>query len=203
MKISKFVATALAMAVFAALAGCAGGAKRTKAGEGRRVAYTKPKSEVSTVPRPAVTPGGMWPPVPVDEAAIAAAAPPLYTTDHFDIDADRDARAELKRRVVERWALLIAQKGDLAFDYLSPGYQQTHNRVKYGSDMASRPVRWFRAAFDHSECASEDACEVSVLVDFKVRISAGMGVSESFAYIKERWISVDGIWYHLPTDVGG
>ena len=105
--------------------------------------------------------------------------------------------------MVERWALLIAKRGQDAFDYLTPGYKQTHDRVKYGTEMGDRPVRWYRAAFDHSECASEDSCEVAVLVDFKVRISAGMGVTESFAYIKEQWIRIEGVWYHVPTDVGG
>lgn len=204
MKITHWLVLAV-VASAAGLSGCAStGDKGTKAGDAKRVAYRKPVTTVSAEPTQSVTPGGVWPPRP--EAATAEAAPEapkLSSTDHVDLAAKRDPSAELKQRVLERWALLIAQRGDQAFDYLSPGYQKTHDRVKYGNEMASRPVRWYRAAFDHAECADEVSCEVSILVDFKVRISAGMGPAESFAYIKERWISIDGVWYHLPTDVGG
>ncbi len=207
MKITQcLVLAVLAGAVFG-MSGCAStGEKGTRAGDAKRVAYRKPVSTVSKEPTQSVTPGGMWPPLPEDSVAnaeAAAAAPKLLSTDHVDIKAERDPKAELKQRVIERWGLLIAHRGDQAFDYISPGYQKTHDRVKYGNEMASRPVRWYRAAFDHSECAEETSCEVTVLVDFKVKISAGMAVAESFAYIKERWISIDGVWYYLPTDVGG
>jgi len=201
MKISRLVALALALATFTIVSGCATAPE--KGGHGDKPAYTKPKYKTSETPEPAVTPGGMWPPVPETETAPSLPQVQALTTDGFDLEAPRDPKAELKHRAIERWALLIAQHGTDAYSYLSPGYQQAHDRVKYGTEMASRPVRWYRATFDHADCSSEDACEVTMLVDFKVKMSAGMGITESFSYIRERWISVDGVWYHLPTDVGG
>jgi hypothetical protein len=205
MKITQWLVLAIMAGSLSGLSGCAStGEKGTRAGDAKRVAYTKPVSKVNSEPTQSVTPGGVWPPHPEQPAtAVAAEAPKMLNTDSVDIAAKRDPKAELKQRVVERWALLIAQRGDQAFDYLSPGYQQTHDRVKYGNEMASRPVRWHRATFDHAECTDATSCEVTALVDFKVKISAGMAVAESFAYVKERWISIDGVWYYLPTDVGG
>jgi hypothetical protein len=166
--------------------------------------YPERRQPASAEPQPTATPGGYWPPKPIDAAATPAEAPRvMLTTDGMKLDAKRDPKAELKQRVIERWALLIGRRGEDAFGYLTPGHQKTHDKVKYGSEMAGRPVRWFRATFDKAECASEDSCEVSVLVDFRIRMSAGMGVTESFAYVKERWIAVDGVWYHLPTEAGG
>ncbi len=158
-----------------------------------------------TEPQLATTPGGVWPPRPGDELATEADAPPMpkmFSTDGLALDGKLNPKAELKIRAVERWALLIANRGEEAFMYLSPGYQKTHEKVRYAAEMAGRPVRWFRAAFDHAECASETSCEVTLLVDFRVRMSAGMGTTESFAFVKERWIATNGVWYHLPPDAG-
>jgi hypothetical protein len=158
-----------------------------------------------TEPQMATTPGGVWPPRPEDALATETSAAPLpkmFNTDGLALDGKLDPKAELKVRAVERWALLIANRGEEAFLYLTPGYQKTHDKVRYADEMAGRPVRWFRAAFDHSECASETSCEVTLLVDFRVRMSAGMGITESFAFVKERWIATNGVWYHLPPDAG-
>lgn len=161
------------------------------------------QADVSPDPRAAATPGGFWPPKPESvDAAPPAPLPKMLNTDGLVLDK-LDAKAELKQRAIERWGLLIAGRGEDAFGYLTPGHQKTHDKVKYSYEMASRPVRWFRAAFDHAECATEDSCEVTLLVDFRVRMSAGMGVTESFAFVKERWIRTNGVWYHLPTDAGG
>lgn len=156
-------------------------------------------------PVPTATPGAFWPQSPASdqEAADVAPAAKNLNTDGFDLTAKRDAKAELQKRVIERWALLINGKPELAFDYLTPGYRKSHEREKYSKDMASRPVRWFRATFDHQECLNETSCESIVLVDFKVRMSAGMGVTESFSLVREQWIAIDGVWYHLPTEAGG
>lgn len=195
MKISSFIVVA-STALVLSLAGCAGVGSKDSSPKGAAAKQVVDPSRS----------GGTWETSEVNPATDSGTpAPPakLFNTDSVDLKAVRDPKAELKERAVERWALLIAQRGAEAFDYLSPGYQQTHERVKYGMEMSQRPVRWFRASFDHADCPSTDACEVSMLVDFKVRISAGMGVTESFAFITERWISVDSVWYHLPPDVGG
>lgn len=196
MKMSKFFVPVAVALAFLGLSACVSDG-------GKKPAKVSDKTEALPVGRVS---SGTWLPEEVagdNGKASSAPLPVLFTTASIDVEAARDPKAELKQRVVERWALLIAKRGQDAFDYLTPGYKQTHDRVKYGTEMGDRPVRWYRAAFDHSECASEDSCEVAVLVDFKVRISAGMGVTESFAYIKEQWIRIEGVWYHVPTDVGG
>lgn len=215
MKMTKSLSQSLAIAVALSLGACATQgpvAPDGKAGAAGSTAESEPpvaslperRQPVTVEPQPTATPGGYWPPKPIEEAPGSAEPPRvMLTTDGISLDAKRDPRAELKQRVIERWALLIGRRGEDAFEYLTPGHQKTHNKVKYGADMAGRPVRWFRATFDKTECATEESCEVSVLVDFRVRMSAGMGVTESFAYVKERWIAVEGVWYHLPTEAGG
>jgi hypothetical protein len=206
MKPFKILCTTIAIASLLALSACASNRTATDATDQAPVApKVQPTPQVSAEPRLTSTPGAFWPPKPSDEAAAdqdSVPPPKMLNTDELVLEGKRNPKADLKTRAVERWALLIAGRGEEAFTYLSPGYQKTHDGVRYGQEMAGRPVRWFRAAFDHSECASETSCEVTLLVDFRVRMSAGMGATESFAFVKERWIATDGVWYHLPPDAG-
>jgi len=192
-----------------ALSACAGSASKnsppTAVATAPAVA-ADPRDLVSTEPQPAPVPGGYWPPKPgADEAPVVA--PELHlSTDAIDLKAVRDPKADLEHRVIERWALLIAKQGDLAFDYLSPGYQKSHDRVNYQKEMAERPVRWLRVAYSKAECLSELSCKVTSKMDYKIR-TAGMGAGPSelsaFAYLSESWLQVDGVWYHLPGEIGG
>jgi hypothetical protein len=198
-----FVQRGFSLALILTVAACASSKSASKAEE--EAQPRRLNVHVSDEPEPLATPGGYWPPKPVVETTTATAEPPakMLTTDGFQLDEKRNPKAELKQRAIERWALLIASRGADAFDYLSPGYQKSHDKVKYGNDMNSRPVRWFRATLDHIDCKSEASCEATLLVDFRVRMSAGMGVTESFSIVKEQWIATDGVWYHLPTEAGG
>lgn len=125
---------------------------------------------------------------------------PRLSTDQIKLDQPRDPKAELERRVIERWALLIAKQGDLAFDYLTPGYRQAHDRATYQKEMADRPVKWYRVLYSSAECASEDNCQVGTMVYFKIRMSAATGLTDQFGFVHERWLRIDGTWYFLPEE---
>jgi len=203
-----FDAVLLAAAVL--LTACAGNASKKDATPAATpaapTAPADPRDTVSTTPQPAPIPGGYWPPLPDSEATPIPAPVLGLSTDAIDLKAKRDPKADLEHRVIERWALLIAKQGDLAFDYLSPGYQKSHDRVNYQKEMAERPVRWLRVAYSKAECLSELSCKVTSKMDYKIR-TAGMGAGPSelsaFAYLSESWLQVDGVWYHLPGEIGG
>ncbi len=102
-------------------------------------------------------------------------------------------------RAVKRWDLLIAGKADEAYEYLTPGYRQTHPKDPYVAAMSNRPVKWKTAKFARKECESEDACTVYLHITYELRIHAGIDKPvEGFAGEEEHWLKVDGNWYHLP-----
>lgn len=217
MKIKKLVMNnLLLLASAAALSACVltGGTKATDA-EAKaeqkpaknQVYDTKQEREdaLRANPQLAISSGGEWTGYsesggskPVDSHP----AKPMITSDTIDLQAKRDPKAELSKRALERWALLIARRGEEAYDYLTPGYQKTHDRAKYGLDMNNRPVRWFRASYQQADCISEISCEVTIFVEYKVRIAAAMGPTESFAFIKERWLKLENVWYYLKEETG-
>jgi hypothetical protein len=193
-----------------ALSACAGSASKNAAPEAAAApiaASPIPAEVVSATPQPAAIPGGAWP--PPEASSDAAADKPLtpgLTTAAIDLKAKRDPKVDLEHRAIERWALLIAKQTDQAFTYLTPGYQKSHDAVKYAKQMGDRPVRWIRVTYNKADCQTASSCEVHTMVDYKIR-TAGMGAGPSeltsFAFVTEHWLQVDGVWYHLPSETGG
>jgi hypothetical protein len=113
--------------------------------------------------------------------------------------------AQLSTRPIERWNHLIGGEIDRAWDYLSPGYRSTRNRVGYIEAMSNRPVEWIAADY-HSHSCDENGrfCTVNLKVTFKVRSrQTGVGDVEAFSYLSERWVKSGDIWYHVPEEVSG
>lgn len=115
----------------------------------------------------------------------------------------KDDVSVVDKRAVERWNLLITGKPDKAYNYLSPGYQKTKPRDIYAAEMGSRPVRWKKVQFISKDCNEGDVCHVLLLVDFTVKMNAGMpGEASSVDVIKEDWLNLGGHWYYLPSTLG-
>lgn len=111
---------------------------------------------------------------------------------------DSGAPAALERRAVERWQLLIDGKPDEAYDYLTPGYRSTISRQEYARNALLGAIRWRSVNWRDAECRSADACEVSLQVEYTVRMS-GAGDVPSVNLQKEDWLLVKGKWYLLPA----
>jgi len=101
-------------------------------------------------------------------------------------------------RAVKRWELLIAGNATEAYDYLTPGFRQTNQKDAYVGAMTHRPVKWKTIKYMDKECDG-DVCNLRLFITFSVHLSAGIGRAvESSDVLKEKWIKVKGVWYHLP-----
>ena len=108
--------------------------------------------------------------------------------------------ATVEDRAVQRWELLIARKAGEAYDYLTPGYRASHPKDRYAASMSTRPVVWKKVELMDKECPDEDTCTVRLIVDFELRIAAGIpGPVSSTDVQKEKWLRIKGQWYHLPA----
>lgn len=112
---------------------------------------------------------------------------------------------QLKTRPVERWEHLIAKRTDQAWEYLSPGYRSTRDRVDYLKRMSNTPVTWVSAEYYSHNCDESGVfCAVDLKVTFRLTArQMGVGEIESYNFLTERWIRSDGVWYHVPEDVSG
>ena len=103
----------------------------------------------------------------------------------------------IQQKSVERWNFLIARQAEKAYDYLSPGYRATKPRDVYAKEMNERGVRWSKVTYNHQQCDG-DTCNVSLFIDYKLKMPGPAGTVSSFAPLTETWIKLNGRWYFLP-----
>jgi hypothetical protein len=128
-------------------------------------------------------------------ATVKPAAPTADT-------APKAAMADLKmlgERAVKRWTNIIGGEFDAAYDVLSPGYRQTHERKEYADIMRNRPVRWTNAKFLDQSCDSPEVCSVKIMIEFTISMP-GVGTVPSQDVLLEKWIKSGDAWYFLPDN---
>ena len=107
---------------------------------------------------------------------------------------------KIGKRAELRWKNIIGKKFDEAYDMLSPGYRQTHDKKEYAEVIANRPVHWTKATYVGHECASADVCTIRVNVEFNM-VMPSVGTVNSENIIEEKWIRVDNEWFFFPAQV--
>ncbi|AVP99702.1 hypothetical protein C7S18_22110 [Ahniella affigens] len=125
--------------------------------------------------------------------------PKGHTTAEIKLKTPHEPSSDLKERALERWALLIANRGADAFQYLTPGYRSNKNAEQYGAEMGARPVRWKEIGVNSVTCEDDDSCEVSLWSESQVKLSVAMGSNSVFGGHLEKWLKIDGVWYYLPN----
>ncbi len=112
---------------------------------------------------------------------------------------DKTFGPKLAELVVLRWNNLIGGKFDDAYEMLSPGYRQTHEKKEYGEILRNRPVRWTKATYVDHNCSSDELCTVRVNIAFQVTLP-GVGTVPSENIVEEKWLRVGGGWYFFPEN---
>lgn len=110
---------------------------------------------------------------------------------------DASPEATIERRAVERWNLLIEDDLHAAYDYLTPGYRATRTADAYAAGAKPAIMTWTGIEWRDVECETGDSCLASLLLQYTVQMQ-GAGTVPGMTEVKERWVRLDGIWYHLP-----
>ncbi len=112
------------------------------------------------------------------------------------------AEIPLAERAVQRWQYLIDGKPELAWEMLTPGVRSAKPREKYAEEMANRAVRWTKVSFRDQECEQPDSCLVRVDVEYRVVLPVNRvgEMTVPGSALVERWLRLDGQWYHLPDE---
>jgi hypothetical protein len=107
---------------------------------------------------------------------------------------------KVEDRAVERWQFLIQKKAENAYDYLTPGVRSTKSRTDYAQMMNNRPISWVGIRYLEKQCESEDVCTLKLLLTYNapMPVSTKAGTVQGNSHLEERWLQVDGAWYHLP-----
>lgn len=131
---------------------------------------------------------------------LAACGDRVTRPDRGDVDAGPKSspEAQVKRRALKRWNLVIDRDFDKAYDLLSPGYRETNPRDIYVKKMTSRPLQWTKVFFQEATC-EVDVCQVELQVNAQFQMPVmRVGTVDAVNVIKENWILSDEEWYLVP-----
>jgi hypothetical protein len=111
--------------------------------------------------------------------------------------AGNDPSAPLEQRALERWRLLIDRKPELAYAYLTPGYRATRPLAEYRGAPSNPTLQWTGISWHKAECEQPDSCQAKLLLDYEMTVQ-GAGKIPGIQELTERWLRIDGTWFHLP-----
>ena len=104
----------------------------------------------------------------------------------------------VQARANQRWQLLIAGKFDNAYEMLAPGYRAVKSPDAYKND-ASPMVKWLSAEALSVTCDSSEACNAKIKLEAKPVLARGATPGNIVTHFDEKWILVDGQWWHFPN----
>ena len=110
---------------------------------------------------------------------------------------EKDPQEVVTELAQQRWGLLLERDFEAAWDFKSPGFREMTFRQDYAMEMARRPVRWLTAEVSAVECEPE-VCVVTIEGTYQAPGARhGLNRMELPRVTEERWIRVDGQWWHV------
>lgn len=110
---------------------------------------------------------------------------------------------DLETSVNNRWAAVIENDLDKAYEYFSPGYREIEDLQSYKIRIATAKIhmKWNSASYKSANCESEDICNVQIDVEYTYTFPRrSMGSSTVNSTLNENWIKVNGDWYMVPKE---
>jgi hypothetical protein len=104
----------------------------------------------------------------------------------------------VKARATQRWQMLIAGKFDDAYQLLAPGYRAVKSPNAYREDL-STAVRWISAEIVSVKCDDAEKCDAKVKLEARPVLIGGSSRANIVTHFDEKWIRVDGQWWHFPN----
>jgi hypothetical protein len=102
----------------------------------------------------------------------------------------------LRERVIAYWNHKIKGEFDESYNYEEPFYRKKISRIRYIQSYGAARGEWLNAAIRDLKIEDESA---KVAVNLRVKlIAAYLKGSDINAVLNEKWVKVDGIWYHVP-----
>ncbi len=113
-------------------------------------------------------------------------------------EARKDVSDEevLKERVMAYWQHKVRQEFDKSYGYEDPLFRKKISIVNYIKGFNTARAGWSGASIEGLKIEGDSA-----IVDMKVRVKitvSSSGNIEQDVALKERWVKVDGLWYHVP-----
>lgn len=109
----------------------------------------------------------------------------------------------LESSVNNRWAGIVENDLEKAYQYFSPGYKEIESLDGFKLRIATAKInmQWKEGVYKSANCESESHCKVSVSIDYVYTFPRrSMGSSAVQSVVNENWIKVDDKWYMVPAE---
>lgn len=106
----------------------------------------------------------------------------------------------LQERVEGRWAALLANDFEAAYQYFTPGYRSSQSLRNFEISFMLRKVKYRSAEYIKEECQAS-ACTVTVKLGYTIMAPVrGLSKFNGKSDVFEKWVFVNGAWFVLPDD---
>lgn len=124
------------------------------------------------------------------------AAPGVGTSAAPAVTVPAKAEDVVRARAQERWDLLLAEKYDGAYAYITPAYRALNTAKDYRNRF-SAGAQWVSAKVQSVECAMPERCTVQTAVETLVVARGFNGPIKTI--ITETWLPEDGQWWYYQA----
>lgn len=104
----------------------------------------------------------------------------------------------LRERAIVYWQHKMNEEFDKSYEFEAPIYRRKVNLVYYIKGFNTSAVKWKTATIE--DIRMEDT---SATVEMNLRVRVKVPAIQAYEYnslIKEKWVKVDGMWYHIPAE---
>jgi len=107
----------------------------------------------------------------------------------------------LRERVMTYWNYKVNEEFDKSYEFEDPFFRKTHTMVNYirGYSGSGR-AKWAGVRIQGISI-QDDAAKVSLMIKLGIIIGSSPKVSPE-SMVEDKWIKLDGIWYHITKKHG-
>lgn len=103
---------------------------------------------------------------------------------------------ELRERVATYWQLKVKEDFVKSYEYEAPNYRKQTNMINYLKGINTDVVKYLAATPGDVKLDGDSA---RVKVQVRVRVKPPQMKSDEYStLLTEKWVKVDGVWYHVP-----
>lgn len=101
----------------------------------------------------------------------------------------------VKRKIDERWKLLLKHEFDQVYAYLPPSTRAIMSQSNYSNTFTNDgTVMWQSASVESVDCAEAERCAAKVKIVYKLTVP-GFAGQDFDTVINETWVKEDNDWW--------
>jgi len=106
----------------------------------------------------------------------------------------------LRDRIVTYWGYKVKEEFDKSYAFEDPLFRKKITMVNYIRSFNTARAKWVGAEVEDIKIAG-DIAEVAMKIKLSITVSSARDLIQE-APINEKWVKVDGLWYHIPRKEG-